>query len=281
MPRDQYNIIPVFLAGALHIAIVMAMVFAFDSSRSAYPAIPLAIKGTLVNEQEIRRPPSESDIAEERRIDAEERKLQEDVRKEKQRITRLKKRQQQEAKEKKRREEIELKRRRDEAKEKKRREEIELQRRRDEAERKRREDVERQRLENERKRREVEEAEKAERRRQFDRELAEESQRLEAMRLAMNSGAKERYELGLEQQIRRHWIQPLSAVPGVECAIRIRQLPGGEIVSATIGQCGQCNGDDAFKRSIEAAAFKASPLPEPENPTVFEPNLCITFKPKE
>jgi colicin import membrane protein len=247
----------------------MAMVFAFDSSRSAYPAIPLAIKGTLVNEQEIRRPPSESDIAEERRIDAEERKLQEDVRKEKQRITRLKKRQQQEAKEKKRREEIELKRRRDEAKEKKRREEIELQRRRDEAERKRREDVERQRLENERKRREVEEAE---RQRQFQRELAEESQRLKAM----NSGAAARYHYGVKQQIMRHWIEPASAVSGIECVIRVRQLPGGEVVSATIVQC---NGDDAVKRSIEAAVFKASPLPEPENPTLFEPNLLVTFKP--
>jgi colicin import membrane protein len=247
------------------------MVFALDSSRSVYPAIPLAIKGTLVTEQEIRRPPSESDIAEERRIDAEERKLEEDIRKEKQRITRLKERQQQEVKEKKRREEIELQRRRDEAKEKKRREEIELQRRRDEAERKRREDVERQRLENERKRREVEEAE---RRRQFERELTEESQRLEAM----NSGAGARYEYAIHKQIQRYWIKPPSAVPGIECVIHVRQLPGGEVVRASIGQC---NGDDAVKRSIEAAVFKASPLPEPENPTLFDRNLRITFKPEE
>jgi colicin import membrane protein len=269
MPCDQYNIIPVFLAGILHVAIVVAMVFTLDFSRSVHPAMPLSIKGTLVAEQEIRRPPSESDIAEERRIDAEERKLEEDIRKEKQRITRLKKRQQQEAKEKKRREEIELQRRRDEAKEKKRREEIELQRRRDEAERKRREDVERQRLENKRKRREVEEAE---RRRQFERELTEESQRLKAM----NSGAGARYRYAVKQQIFRNWIPPASTVPGIECVIHVRQLPGGEVVSATIGQC---NGDKAVERSIVAAVFKASPLPEPENPTLFDPDWRITFKP--
>jgi len=206
-----------------------------------------------VTEQEIRRPLSESDIAEERRIDAEERKLQDDIRKEKQRITRLKKRQQQEAKE------------------KKRREEIEVQRRRDEAERKRREDVERQRLENERKRREVEETE---RRRQFERELVEETQRIEAM----NSGALARYLYAIRQQIQRHWSSPPSAESGLECVINVRQLPGGEVVAASIGQC---NGDNAVKRSIEAAVFKASPLPEPENPTLFDRNLRITFKPEQ
>ena len=94
----------------------------------------------------------------------------------------------------------------------------------------------------------------------------------------MNSGALARYEYAIKQTIQRNWVEPPSATPGLECVINVRQLPGGEVVGATIGRC---NGDDAVKRSIEAAVFKASPLPEPENPTLFDRNLQITFKPEQ
>lgn len=263
--RDRHNVIPVFFAGVLHAGLLAAMIFAFDFSRPAHPAVPLAIKGTLVTEEEMRRlppepepepeaePEQEPDTSEQDRIEAEERRRQEDARIEQERISRLKKQQQ------------------EETAEKKRREEAELQKRREEAERKRLEDVERQRAENERKRREAEEAEKQ---RQFDRELAEETQRLEAM----NSGALARYLYGIRQRIQRNWVKPPSARPGLECVVNVRQLPGGEVVGATIGQC---NGDDAVQRSIEAAVFKASPLPEPEDPTLFDRNLRITFKPEQ
>ncbi len=259
MPRDNYNIIPVFLAGVLHVGILAAMVFAFDFSRPMNPRIPLAIKGTLVSEDEIRMPPPEPivepepDNSEQLRKEAEEQKRQEDARKERERISRLKKQQVQERAE------------------KKRREEIELERRRAEAERKRLEDVERQRAENERKR---QEAEEAERQRLLNRELAEEQAHLDAM----NSGALARYQYAIQQQIQRNWTKPASAIAGLECVINVRQLPGGVVADASIGRC---NGDDAVKRSIVAAVHRASPLPDPEDPTLFERNLRITFKPEQ
>ena len=256
MVRDKYNVIPVILAGILHAGVLAAMIFAFDFSRPVHPAVPLAIKGTLVSADEIRRPPPpepEPDNTEQLRKEAEERKRQEDARRERERISRLKKQQQQETAE------------------KKRREEAELERRRQEAERKRLEDIERQRAENERKRLE---AEAAARQELLDREIAEEQARLDAM----NSGALARYVYAIQQRIQRNWVEPPSATAGLECVVNVRQLPGGEVVGATIGRC---NGDDAVKRSIEAAVFKASPLPEPEDPTLFERNLRITFKPEQ
>ena len=260
MLRDKHNVIPVTLAGILHAGILAAMIFVFDFSQPAHPAVPLAIKGTLVSEDQIRRPPPpepepepEPDNSEQLRKDAEELKRQEDARKERQRISRLKKQQEQETAE------------------KKRREEAELERRRQEAERQRLEDVERQREENERMRREAEEVE---RQRLRDREIAEEQARIDAM----NSGALARYVYAIQQRIQRNWVEPPSAMAGLECVVNVRQLPGGEVVGATIGRC---NGDDAVKRSIEAAVFKASPLPEPEDPTLFERNLRITFKPEQ
>ncbi len=57
MLRDDYNVIPVFLAGILHAGLLAAMIFAFDFSQPAHPAVPLAIKGRLVTADEIRMPP--------------------------------------------------------------------------------------------------------------------------------------------------------------------------------------------------------------------------------
>ena len=94
----------------------------------------------------------------------------------------------------------------------------------------------------------------------------------------MNSGALARYLYAIQQGIQRNWVRPQSARAGLECVVTVRQLPGGEVVGVTIGQC---NGDAAVQRSIEAAVFKASPLPEPENPALFDRNLRITFKPEQ
>ena len=95
---------------------------------------------------------------------------------------------------------------------------------------------------------------------------------------AADSVALARYVYAIQQGIQRNWVRPPSAVAGLECVVNVRQLPGGEVVGATIGQC---NGDEAVRRSIEAAVFKASPLPQPEDPNLFRRDLRITFKPEE
>ena len=95
---------------------------------------------------------------------------------------------------------------------------------------------------------------------------------------AADSGALAHYQFALQQKIQRNWVRPPTATAGLECVVNVRQLPGGEVVGITIGQC---NGDAAVRRSIEAAVFKASPLPQPEDPNLFQRDLRITFKPEE
>ena len=95
---------------------------------------------------------------------------------------------------------------------------------------------------------------------------------------AMESGDLARYIFAIQQQIQRNWVQPPSAHAGIECVALVRQLPGGEVVGVQIDRC---NGDDAVRRSIEAAIMKASPLPQPDNPAVFDRNLRITVKPEQ
>ncbi|MEX1266286.1 MAG: cell envelope integrity protein TolA [Woeseia sp.] len=280
--HNDYNIVAITLAALLHALLVVAMLFAFDFSRDRMPATPLAIKGSLVVEADIPRSPDpepepvatepdpepepepEPDLAEEQRRVAEEQKRLEEQQAEQRRI---------EAEQERIREEQAAERERQQkaAEEQRRREEAEKERQRQEAERKRQEDLERQRAENERRRREAEEAE---RQRRLAAELAEE----EARAAAMNSGEMARYLFALQQKIQRNWVQPASSHPGIECVVLARQAPGGEVISVTIERC---NGDAAVQRSIEAAVYKASPLPQPENPVLFDRNLRITVKPEQ
>ena len=53
---------------------------------------------------------------------------------------------------------------------------------------------------------------------------------------------------------------------------------GGEVVDVKVGRC---NGDEAVRRSLEAAAYRASPLPQPPDPALFDRNLVVTFRPQE
>jgi len=39
------------------------------------------------------------------------------------------------------------------------------------------------------------------------------------------------------------------------------------------------DGDDAVKRSVEAAVYRSSPLPEPSNPALFRPILVLNLRP--
>ena len=269
MIRDSKNLIPVSMAVLLHVVIFGSMIMAFDYARPT-PFTPLAVQATLVQEipettppppvvepepepePVIEEPEPEPDNSAELRRQAEEEKRRLDALLEQQRLDELKK---QEAEEKKRKE-------REEA-ERKEREEEEKERRRIEAEKKREEDIRRQREENERLRRELE----AEQRRE---ELEAEERRF----AARNSAEMAAYQFAIAQKIRRNWAVPASAGPETKCSVRVTQLPGGDVVGVNIISC---NGDDAVRRSVEAAIRRSSPLPEPEDPDLFDRNLTLNL----
>jgi colicin import membrane protein len=267
--RDNQNIVPVSMALLLHVVIFTSMVVAFDYARPM-PFTPLAVQATLVQEVPEKAPPPpvvepepepepviaepepEPDNSEELRREAEEKKRRLDALLEQQRLADLKKK---EAEEKARKE-------REEA-DRKKREEEEKERKRIEAEKKREEDIQRQREENERRRRELE----AEQRQA---ELEAEERRF----AARSSAEMAAYQFAIAQKIRRNWAVPASADPETKCSVRVTQLPGGEVVGVNIISC---NGDDAVRRSVEAAVRRSSPLPEPTNPDLFDRNLTLNL----
>ena len=95
----------------------------------------------------------------------------------------------------------------------------------------------------------------------------------ETFRLAaVDSGALAVYMAQIRQKIERNWAAPASASVELECSVRVRQIPGGEVIGVTILSC---NGDEAVRRSVEAAVHKSSPLPEPSDPSLFDRNILL------
>jgi len=246
------------MALILHVLLLGSMLVAFDWARPA-PITPMVIQARLVTEIPEMAPPlaqklpepiieeplPEPDNSEELRRQAEEEKRVQDAFIEKERLKKI--RRQEEANRIKRERENEARKERE----------------RQEAERKRQEDIQRQREENDRLRKELEaEARQA--------ELDAEERRF----TTRNSAAMDAYVFAIGQKIRRYWAVPASADSETRCTVLVTQLPGGDIVGVNIRSC---NGDDAVKRSVEAAIRKSSPLPEPSDPDLFDRNLTLNL----
>ena len=139
-----------------------------------------------------------------------------------------------------------------------------------------RETAERERKERERVEREKQAAERA--RVQRESELNAQIQAEERVAAARASGAMAQYIGQITGRIERAWIRPSSARPGLECEVRVTQAPGGTVTAV---QVTRCNGDEAVRQSIETAVLRASPLPLPSDPALFERNLVVTFRPQD
>lgn len=265
MARNGNNFVPISMAVVLHVVLLSSMMVGFDFARPA-PFTPLVIQATLVTEipetpaPAVEKQPQpepvieepEADNSEELRKQAEEEKRIQDAFIEEERLEKMR---QQEAAERKRKEREDAQRKKDE--------EARKERKRQEAERKREEDIKRQREENERLRRELEaEARQA--------EIDAEDNRF----AAVDSGELAVYMALIRQKVERNWSAPASANAELQCSVRVQQIPGGEVIGVKILTC---NGDDAVKRSVEAAIYKSSPFPEPSDPNLFDRYILLNL----
>jgi colicin import membrane protein len=119
-------------------------------------------------------------------------------------------------------------------------------------------------------------AEEARLRAQRESELQHSLAAEEHVMAARSNGQLANWEAQIQARIQRAWLRPPSARAGINCIVYVTQVPGGEVVNVRLGEC---NGDAAVRESIQAAAFRASPLPPPPDPALFERNLEIQFKP--
>lgn len=309
------NVIALGGSAALHALVIWLLLVNFDWDSEPPPPVQTTIKARIISDETtVRRPeprpaePSAAEVAEQQRREAAAREARErqerEQREEAARLQREAEAQareqaeqaeqaQREAAELRAREEAERQAREDAAREA--REEAERQaqeeaerqareeaerRAREEAERKAREEAERQARE-EAERRAREEAERraaAERQAALDQQLRDALLAEEARQGAIDQGLQARYIELIRQKVRREWRVPPGAAADVVCTVRVRQLRSGDVVNVVVTDC---PGGEALSRSLSIAVNRASPLPPPDDPSLFEPNLVLRFNTSE
>ena len=85
----------------------------------------------------------------------------------------------------------------------------------------------------------------------------------------------EEYYAAIQAQVTNNWFRPPTARPGLECRLKIVQIPGGEVISAAI--VGSCNADEATRRSLIAAVERTGTLPYRGFEEVFEREIDFIF----
>jgi len=101
----------------------------------------------------------------------------------------------------------------------------------------------------------------------------------EQRRLALQASGEYAAWLGaIQAKVARNWNRPPAARPGIACEVRVSLIPGMQVVNAEILSC---NGGEAVRRSILAAVERASPLPRPSDPALFERSIVFVFKPED
>jgi colicin import membrane protein len=81
----------------------------------------------------------------------------------------------------------------------------------------------------------------------------------------------------IAQKVENNWLRPVTNTEGESCDVIVTQTMTGEVLDVRLKSC---TSDNAFQRSVERAVRKASPLPLPPNPDVFDREIYFTFKPR-
>jgi len=295
------NLGPVTGSVVLHGAVAVFLTATFSFSGPAALPPQVSVKAKVVSEAQVREEMAALEAAEQketREREAERDRLRQEAEREEERLAQLERqRAEAEQQEQERQVEAEQERQAQAQREADRRDKAEQERKdREAAEKAKLAEIERQRKAEEERlakvreeQRQVEEA----RRKEEERRVAEAAAKEKALReaelreqialeeqrmAAERSGLLGQYIGLIQQRVTRSWLKPPEAQPGLNCEVFVSQIPGGDVVDVRIGRC---NGSDAVKRSIEAAVYRASPLPPPPDASLFERNLVFEFRPED
>jgi len=87
------------------------------------------------------------------------------------------------------------------------------------------------------------------------------------------------YKSAIRRDVQQAWRKAPGTKSGMSCVVRVKQIPGGEVVDVGIVNC---NTDDVnFRRSVMNAVYKASPLPRPADSALFARELEFLFTPQK
>lgn len=274
-PNDDRLLLGFLAALALHVVIGVLLVFGLPQSRQTVTP-QLAIKGVMIDntEKRLKREKAEAEQRAKEQAAAEE-KERERVEAEEREKVQEEKRQQDKRAEEKRLEEkrVEDNRQQQLAADKKRKVETDRQaavKKKADDDKKRAADIKTKQAEKLKAERDAKE--QAQREAELKRQLADEEGRMQAV----NSGLLTQYGALIKQRVERNWTRPDSARAGTQCEIKVTQTPAGVVLTVLVTKC---NGDAAVRQSVEAAVYRASPLPLPPDSRLFQRELLFVFNP--
>lgn len=125
------------------------------------------------------------------------------------------------------------------------------------------------------------EMQQAERQAELDRMRREMDATATAMKVSANQALVDRYRGLISQRVESRWNRPLAARAGMVATLRISILPGGEVANVVVSGS---SGNPAFDASAIEAVRRASPLPVPDDLTVFSQNFrnfTLKFRPED
>lgn len=111
-------------------------------------------------------------------------------------------------------------------------------------------------------------------------QLQNDQQQLTHLKTQQMQGTIDQYKAKIIQAIASRWVVPADANKNMSSQFLIHVAPGGVVLGV---QLLRSSGNDALDRSARVAIFKASPLPVPNNPAIFDKfrELRLTVSPKE
>lgn len=114
---------------------------------------------------------------------------------------------------------------------------------------------------------------------EMQRELAKEEAALSARQSKMIQSEVGKYTAKIRAKVSNSWLQPTNFKSGSSCVVLVKLIPTGDVIDVKVTRC---KGGGIFQRSVESAVRKASPLPVPKDPAVFNEmrEIEFTFKPE-
>lgn len=102
---------------------------------------------------------------------------------------------------------------------------------------------------------------------------------LDAEKNAQMTGEVDKYKALIIGAISRQWILPENADSKLSSQFRIRLAPNGAVLEVSLTRS---SGDPILDRSAQSAIYKASPLPVPNDPNVFNlfRDISLTVRPE-
>jgi colicin import membrane protein len=82
----------------------------------------------------------------------------------------------------------------------------------------------------------------------------------------------------IRARVRQGWILPQGLQGNPEAVFLVTQIPSGDVITVKLLKS---SGIPAYDQAVERAILKSSPLPLPRDPSLFERELKLTFRPQD